>query len=98
MPEQETITQQELTDIVLKHDMFMTGKPGGRRALLRDIDISGLSLMGKNLSQSDFTGCTFAGTNLSAADFSGATLFGCNFSQAILFETKMIKADFLNTL
>ena len=52
----EKITQAELNEVIRKHNMFLTGKPGGRRALIRDKDLSGLTFMGQNLSQSDFTG------------------------------------------
>ena len=50
------ITQAELNEVIRKHGMFMTAKPGGGRAVVKDKDLTGLSFVGQNLSQSDFTG------------------------------------------
>jgi len=72
----EKVSQAELNEIIRKHNMFLTGRPGGRRAVLKDKDLSGLSFLGQNFSQSDLTGCILAGSDLSNANFESATLFG----------------------
>lgn len=87
------ITQVELNDIVRKHQMFLTARKGGARALLRDKDLSGLSFVGQNLSQSDFTGCLLVGADLTNTNLESATLFGCDLSQAKLSNTKLNRAD-----
>ena len=91
--ELETISQAELNGIIRKHIMFLTAKPGGRRAVVRDKDLSNLTFSGQNLSQSDFTGCILAGANLSNANFESSTLFGCDFTGANLSNTSLIRAD-----
>lgn len=87
------LSQAALNDITRKHQMFLTGRPGGARAVLRDHDLTGLSLVGQNLSQSDFTGCIMVKADLTHANFESATLFGCDLTRAKLFETKLARAD-----
>ena len=55
------MTQVELNEVIRKHVMFMTAKPGGGRAVVKDKDLSGLTFSGQNLAQSDFSGCILAG-------------------------------------
>lgn len=87
------ISQAELNEIIRKHLMFLTAKPGGARALVRDRDVSGLSFVGQNLSQSDFTGCIMIGCDLTNANFESATLFGCDFTNAKMTNTRLVRAD-----
>lgn len=87
------IKQAELNEIIRKHQMFLTAKPGGARAVIRDRDLTGLSFMGQNLSQSDFTGCIMEGTDLTNANFESATLFGCDLTNAKLANTRLMRAD-----
>lgn len=87
------LNQAELNEIIRKHQMFLTAKPGGSRALVRDRDLTGLSFIGQNLSQSDFTGCIMAGTDLTNANFESSTLFGCDFTNAKMTHTRLVRAD-----
>lgn len=89
----QPLTQAELNEIIRKHQMFLSAKPGGARALLRDRDLTGLSFMGQNLSQSDFTGCIMAGCDLTNANFESSTLFGCDFTNAKMTNTRLVRAD-----
>lgn len=91
------LTQAELNVIIRKHVMFMTGKSGGARAVIRDKDLSGLTFLGQNLSQSDFTGCIMANTDLANANFECSTLFGCDFTGAKLSNTRLVRADMRGT-
>ncbi len=85
--------QAELNEVIRKHVMFMTAKPGGARAVVRDKDLSGLSFLNQQLSQSDFSGCNFTEADLSNANFESATLFGCDFTDAKMDKTRMVRAD-----
>ncbi len=85
--------QKELNELIKKHDMFMNGRPGGARAVIRDRDLSGLSFEKAKLSQSDFTGCIMRGCDLSGAQFESATLFGCDMTKAKLYHTNFTRAD-----
>lgn len=87
------LTQAELNDIIRKHQMFLTGRPGGARAVLRDHDLSQLSFVGQNLSQSDFTGCIMSNVDFKGANFESATLFGCDLSSSKLGNAKLARAD-----
>jgi uncharacterized protein YjbI with pentapeptide repeats len=87
------ITQAELNEIIRKHQNFLTARPNGARAVVRDKDLSRLSFIGQNLSQSDFTGCIMAHADLTNASFESATLFGCDFTNARLTNTRLARAD-----
>lgn len=89
----QPLTQRELDLIIQKHEMFLTGKPGGARAVVRDRDLSGLNLSGKKLSQSDFTGCILCDTDMTTASFDAANLFGCDLSGAKMRGIKLVRAD-----
>ncbi|MCK5554673.1 MAG: pentapeptide repeat-containing protein, partial [Alphaproteobacteria bacterium] len=89
----QKMTQAELNEVIRKHNNFMIAKPGGARAVVKDRDLSGLSFMGKNLSQSDFTGCIMENTDLTNSNFESATLFGCDFTNSKLNNASMVRAD-----
>ena len=42
------LTQSELEIILTAHEKFVTGKPGGKRASLRLVDMRGLDLSFRN--------------------------------------------------
>ncbi|MDE1150928.1 MAG: pentapeptide repeat-containing protein [Micavibrio sp.] len=85
--------QAELNEIIRKHQMFLTAKPGGARAVIRDRDLTDLSFIGQNLSQSDFTGCIMRDADMSGANFESATLFGCDLRGATINNTRLVRAD-----
>lgn len=87
------MTQAELNEIIRKHQNFLTAKPGGARAVVRDRDLTGLSFIGQNLSQSDFTGCIMAYADLTGANFESSTMFGIDLTGAKLTNTKLTRAD-----
>jgi len=66
--------------------MFRESRSGGRRAVLNECDLSGLTLTGLDFSHADFSGSSFHGTNLRDCRFECATVFGCDFRQADLRE------------
>lgn len=89
----EKVTQAEINEIIRKHLMFLSAKPGGARAVIRDRDLSGLNFTGQNLAQSDFTGCIMQHTVLTNASFESATLFGCDLRGATMRATRLVRAD-----
>ncbi|TVQ83110.1 MAG: pentapeptide repeat-containing protein [Micavibrio sp.] len=89
----EKMLQRELSEIIKKHGMFMDGRPGGARAVIRDRDLSGLSFVEARLSQSDFTGCILRNCDFTDAVFISATLFGCDMTGAKLHHTNLSRAD-----
>ncbi|MCK5554883.1 MAG: pentapeptide repeat-containing protein, partial [Alphaproteobacteria bacterium] len=89
----QKMTQAELDEVIRKHNNFMTARPGGARAVVKDKDLSGLSFAGKDLSQSDFTGCIMENADLTNSNFESATLFGCDFTNSKLNNARMVRAD-----
>src|SRR5258708_29031008 len=46
----QRVEQAELDRIVLSHERFQAGRPGGQRAVLSYMDLARLDLVGKNLA------------------------------------------------
>lgn len=88
------LTQQELDDIVRKHEIYLKGQNGGARAIIKFKNLSGLSLSGRDLSHADFTGSCFIGANLSSGTFTSATFFACDMRRANLENACFVRADF----
>ncbi len=88
-----TINQGQLDALINLHERFLLGRIGGRRATLKSIDISGLTLRGRNLRQADFSGCQMKNMDLSMAVFQEACLYACDLSFSNLNNTNFIRAD-----
>ena len=96
------ITIEELDKILAENYKFDTGK-GGKKAVLREYDFSGMDLSGKNfsfldLSSSDFTnanldGCCFLYADLQKSLFIHSSVVTARFDYAILTRADFYKAD-----
>lgn len=89
----EKLSQKDLDAIAKKHENFLSGKPGGARAVIQDRDMSGLSFQGANFSQADFSGSIMANCQMIAVNLESATLFGCDFRGSVLKFARLSKAD-----
>jgi uncharacterized protein YjbI with pentapeptide repeats len=89
----EKLTQDQLDALVKLHERFLEGRIGGRRATLKRVDLSGLSLARTNLRQADFSGCMMRNMDLSNANFQEASLYACDMSFADLNNTSFVRAD-----
>ncbi len=89
----EKLTQEQLDAMVELHNRFLTNRIGGRRATLKMADMSGLSLVGKDLRQADFTGCNMQKMNLTQANFQEAKLYACDLTGSKLVRSNFIRAD-----
>ena len=58
------LSQSELDEIVKLHQIYISGKNGGARAIIKFKNLSGLNMSGIDLSHADFTGSCFIGTIL----------------------------------
>ncbi len=85
--------QPQLDGLVALHERFLQGRIGGRRATIKRIDLSGLTLAGRQLRQSDFSGCIMRNMDLSKTNFQEASLYACDLSHANLNDAKFIRAD-----
>ena len=68
-----SVSKDELTEILRKHEMWIYGEVGGIRADLSNADLSRANLHLANLAMADLSGA-----NLSLANLSGATLYKAN--------------------
>ena len=83
-----TISKDELTEILRKHKMWLSGEAGGIRA-----DLSRANLRGADLSRADLRGADLCGADLSRANLRGADLCGADLCEAVLCEADLCGAD-----
>ncbi len=88
------LSQGDLEQIIHDHKFFNWGRKGGRRAILKFMDLSNLDFSGQDLSYVDFTGSKLYGTNLSNGQFVGAIFFNCDLRGAIMDYADFSRADF----
>lgn len=93
----ERFTQSQLDALVSLHERFLDGRLGGRRAILKRVDISNLSLSDKNLRQADFSGCNMQYMDLAFTNFQEATLYACDLSFSNLIHTNFVRSDLRGT-
>jgi uncharacterized protein YjbI with pentapeptide repeats len=89
----ESFSQNQLDALVSLHERSLEGRIGGRRAVLKQVDLTGLDLARKDLRQSDFSGCTMRDMNLSNSNFQEACLYACDLSFSNLNNTNFVRAD-----
>jgi len=87
------VSRVQLAEALHKHAWFRESRPRGRRAVLIDCDLDGISLAGLDLSQADLTGSSFRGASLAGCLFDMTTAFCCDFTQANLENTSFKRAD-----
>ncbi len=87
------MTPQDFVDMLRRHERFLRRQSGGRRAVLTNIDLSGLRLSNMNLREAKLTGVSFRKCRLVNADFSFADLFAADFAEAELTGANMKRAD-----
>ena len=83
------ITQEELNEILRKHELWLKGKGGGERANLSGADLIGADLSEALLCRANLREATLRGANLSKAnlceaDLGGAHLYIANLNEADL--------------
>ena len=70
-----SITQEELNEIIRKHRMWIKDEDGGERAVLANMDLSGLDFSNAWLPEADMHGADLCETN-----FNNAVLYGADLS------------------
>ncbi len=101
--ELKKISQEELNEILEKHQKWLNDENGGERADLRNADLRGADLRSAelrgadlrdaNLSGADLRSAELRDANLSGADLSGADLSGADLSGADLRSAELKGAD-----
>ena len=77
-------TQEELAEILRKHELWLDGEVGGERADLEGADLEGANLEGANLEGANLEGANLEGANLGGANLNGADLEGADLRGANL--------------
>jgi len=91
--ERKRLTQAELDAICARHDRLWQAKPGGARAVFAWMDLTGLDLRGRNLTDADFSAACMIGCDLSRAKLDNAAFFGADMQDVILVEASLRRAD-----
>ena len=86
-------TQEELAEILRKHELWLEDKDGGERAILGRANLRGANLFRANLSRADLERANLIGANLSRADLERANLIGANLERANLGGANLSRAD-----
>jgi uncharacterized protein YjbI with pentapeptide repeats len=76
-----------------EHHHWLSNVETGRRAELRGMDLSGLSLAKKPLQMVCFSGADLRGADLSGANMEGVDLSGADLADADLSQANLSKAD-----
>ena len=102
------ISQPELEEILAEHERHLDGILGGKRALLKFMDMSYLDFAGRNLTQADATGSRIGhasfddailrAANLYAADLRFVSFVGADLTRADLRGSCMRGADFTDAI
>lgn len=88
------LKQSDLDQVVELHKKFAMGQRGGKRAILKFVDISDLSLRGVDLSQADFTGSNLTNVDMSNGTFTSCCFFACDLRNSNLEKANFRRADF----
>ena len=96
-----TVSKDELTEILRKHEMWIYGEVGGIRADLCETDLRWVNFRGADLSGADLRGADLSwaslrGVNLYMADLYGANLYGANLYGVNLHGAVLREAKNLN--
>ena len=74
--------------------MFLKGKGGGERAVLKYKDLSGLDMRLCDLTNADFSGSKLTGAKLAQSNFTSACFFSCDLDNADMKHANFTRADF----
>ena len=90
-------TQDQLDAMTDLHARVLAGRLGGRRIFLKNSNLAGLSIAGRNLRQAQFMGCMMREMDVSGTDFSEGALYACDLSHANLAGASFLRADLRGT-
>ena len=85
--------RQQFSDILEKHALFLSGKPGGVRASLKLENLTKINLSHRDLRQADLSGATLFGVQMTESKLSEASLFGADLRMCNLKKADLTRAD-----
>ncbi len=92
-PSQAVMSDRELSQILVQHSFFLTGRPGGVRAGLKFRNLTALNLEHCDLSQADLSGAKLFSAVMTESKLSAASLFGADLRIANLHKADLSRAD-----
>ena len=92
----KNISQEELKEILKKHEMWLKGEKGGERADLRDTNLRGTNLMDADLRYADLWDVNLSDSNLNNADLRYTDLRCANLSDTNLSDADLRSANLWN--
>ena len=93
----KNISQEELNEILEKHEMWLKRKKGGECANLNNVDLRDVDLLGINLRCADLSYANLTSADLSYANLSEADLSYVSLNDANLWNTNLSYTDLSNT-
>lgn len=87
------IHKQAFLGAVDLHERFVTGRPGGRRLVMRFARLAGLMMQKRILSGADLTGSNLSGAKLAASDLASALLYCCDLRDIDMRGCDLTNAD-----
>ena len=93
----KNISQEELKEILKKHEMWLNDEEDGERADLRDTNLKGADLEDTNLEFAKLYDADLRGANLIYANLTGADLSNADLSNANLTGADLTYANLTNT-
>lgn len=91
------ITENELLEILRKHEAWLKNESGGARADLTNVNFKGMDLSGVNMRLAILNGANFKGASLIKACFARADLTLANFTGALLHKADFSFANLIDT-
>ncbi len=92
------LTQEEMDRIHELHAMFLCGRNGGARAVVKYKRLDYLNFRAGNFTNADFSGSSMIGAHLSGCIFNSANFFGCDMSKANIQNCDLKRADLRGAL
>ena len=95
------LTQEELDNIVAKHELWLKDDIYGKKANLSNLDLSGLALTNANLTNANLsyvnlTNANLTNANLTAANLIEVDLTNVNLTNANLYRVSLYEANIAN--
>ena len=84
---------EQYRDIIEAHEVLMSGRAGGCRALFRFSKLAGVILQRRNLETIQFLGCDLEGAHLALTNFRFASFYGSNLARADFRGCDLTRAD-----
>lgn len=111
MPKYLTITQADINEAHIKHELWLANAVNGERAVfdncsIKDVNMNGYTFAGASFYSTSFENCSIVGSNFCNANFKhvkfyniearGTSFDGCNFSSGQFFSTDFTDSYFRN--